>query len=189
MKRLIYCYLLIFPWTAIAQKSFETRKDAEAAIKNGSYTSSSGWELKEGQEIQLGRGSMPDKTFAFITEMPNLLTYNEYADYSKHKLNHSYNGKKANLAGFLVVGTKRSGFTIAARLKVGQLSRYLLDIDNAIEAKEVQVPSAFAVKSAGESNSATGSLSDELAKLKKLYDDGVLSKEEYEAAKKKVISQ
>ena len=33
------------------------------------------------------------------------------------------------------------------------------------------------------------SVADEIAKLKKLYDDGILTKEEYEAQKKKLLEQ
>lgn len=86
-------FLVFFSTAILAQKSYDTRKDAETAIKDHDYKSTIGWILKSNQGITLGKGSMPDRTFAFITELPNLLTYNQYADYNRHKLSHTYNGR------------------------------------------------------------------------------------------------
>jgi hypothetical protein len=74
------------------------------------------------------------------------------------------------------------------------LSRYVIDIENAIEAKELDVPKEYAIaEKKPEAPSVTVkqeiSVADELTKLKKLYDDGVLTKEEYEAQKKKLLDK
>jgi hypothetical protein len=69
VKKIISLFLLL-PFLSNAQvKSYNTFKEAKAVINSGKYKSSIGWELQENQELTLGRGSMPDKTFAFITEV------------------------------------------------------------------------------------------------------------------------
>lgn len=181
--------LFLLPALTFAQKVFETRKEALAKIQDGTYTTSTGWQLKQGEQIQLGRGSMPDKTFAFVIEIPNLLTYNQYSNYNQHKLQHTYNGRSAVIRDFLVSGTKKSGFYIMARIKVGQLSRYGIDIENAIEAAEIKVPEEYAKQKIGDGDGQPFSKADELKKLKELLDSGALTQEEYDAEKKKVLAK
>lgn len=185
----IVCLLIVV--SSSAQKNYETRKEAEAAIKENQFKSSLGWTIKTGDEINLGKGSMPDKRFAFVTEMPNLLTYNQYTDYNNSKLPHTYNGRGAKVADLMVAGNKKSGFYIIAKLKVGQLSRYVMDIENAIEAGEVQLPAEYAKKDIPANNNTVpaSSSADELKKLKDLFDSGALTKEEYDAAKKKILDK
>lgn len=87
-------------------------------------------------------------------------------------------GGDAKIGDFLVAGNKKSGFYVVAKLKVGQLSRYVMDIENAIEAGEVKLPNEFA-STENKGNTSTGSsLADELKKLKDLFDAGALTKEE-----------
>lgn len=173
-----------------SKKVFESRKEANSRIQDGKYTTAIGWTIKEGDEVKLGKGSMPNKTFAFITETPNVLTYNQYSNYNNSKLQHTYNGRGAKIAKLYVGGNKKSGFYITATIKVGQLSRYMLDIENAIEAGEIERPAEFATPVKMEQQAASGaSLADELKKLKDLFDAGDITKEEYEAAKKKLLNQ
>lgn len=187
---LLFAYFLLSTSAFAQVKVFETRKEADAAIKGNVYKTSIGWEIKAGDEVKLGKGSMPDKTFAFVTEMPNVLTYNQYANYNNHKLQHTYNGRDAKIADLFVSGNKKSGFYIVAKLKVGQLSRYAMDLENAIEGGEVVVPTEYAKVDKKETSGATPvSIADELKKLKEHFDSGVITKEEYEAAKKKLIEQ
>ncbi|HTE30693.1 MAG TPA: SHOCT domain-containing protein [Chryseolinea sp.] len=175
------------------KKVYESRKEAEKVIKSDVYITSLGWVLKEGTDVKLGRGSMPDKTFAFITETPSLLTYNQYTDYDKHKLQHSYNGREAKLGQLSVAGSKKMGFFIVVKIKVGQLSRYMMDIENAIEAGELEIPAQYkiAVKAPEPTVIVKNevSVADELTKLKKLLDDGVLTKDEYDSQKKKLLEK
>jgi hypothetical protein len=70
------------------------------------------------------------------------------------------------------------------------MSRYMLDIENAIESAEIEVPTEFATLNKKEQPTVNNaSLGDELKKLKDLFDSGALSKEEYETAKKKLLNQ
>ncbi|MES1225758.1 MAG: SHOCT domain-containing protein, partial [Bacteroidota bacterium] len=61
-----------------------------------------------------------------------------------------------------------------------------INFDGAIASGELIVPDGFKSKITG-SNSA--SVADEITKLKKLLDDGTITKEEFEAAKKKLLQQ
>jgi len=85
---------------------------------------------------------------------------------------------------FKFEGTKHQGKKFY--LKGGNLSPYWADVVAAVEQKEIVVPGVND-KSAGQVTASVTSLADELAKLKKLYTDSTLTKEEYEAAKKKLI--
>ena len=87
-------------------------------------------------------------------------------------------------------GTKKHGFVYYPIINVGAI-RFEVDIDNAIASGELSVPDEFKPKKdlATVVVKQETSLADELAKLKKLYSDSVLTKEEYEAAKKKLLEK
>lgn len=178
--------LLILPSFCFSQKNFDKVRDAEAAIKDHKYVTSIGWTIKEGDELILGKGSMPDKSFAFITENANMLQYRQYSDGTTGKLQHTYNGRKVKVSDLIVFGTKKMGFYINAKIKVGQLSRYSVDIENAIESGEVVVPQEYAKKNT--TTLPATSKADELKKLKELLDSGALTQEEYDAEKKKILN-
>ncbi len=134
---------------------------------------------------------MPNKTFAFITELPNMFSYNSNVNYDFVKLSHRFNDRKAIIKEFIVLGNKRTGFYIAAKIMVGEMARYMVDIENAIQAQELKLPVQFE-KANFKDDSATAapsSLADELKKLKDLFDSGAITQEEYTAAKKKLIEQ
>jgi len=70
-------------------------------------------------------------------------------------------------------------------VKNGAAGRFSIEIDKAIKAGElIPTPSAPTVNVVNQ-----GSVADELVKLKKLYDDGVLTQKEYETQKKKLLNQ
>ena len=165
---------------------FKTLNDAYAFIKKNKYKTSAGWVISRGDELKLIKGSMPDKTFAFISRNPDIYTTSQY---NAPKLPNTFNGRSAQVAQFLVAGSSKSGYYITATLKVGEMWRYVLDIENAIEAGEIEVPAEFAKKTPPVTGTNTVSLADELKKLKELLDNGALTKEEYELAKKKVLDQ
>lgn len=74
----------------------------------------------------------------------------------------------------------------------GNIVNYWCDIWPAMETGEVVVEGINDGKENEKDEKPDGqpaSVADELAKLKKLYDDGVLTKEEFEAQKKKLLEQ
>jgi hypothetical protein len=182
-----YLLLLLLPASLFSQELFESRREALAAIAKNEFTTSVGWTIKKGDEIQLGSGSMPDKQFAFITDHPNVLSYGVFPGAGISNLPPGYTGRKAIVADFIVRGTRTSGFFILAKLKVGSLSRYVADIENAIEADEIAVPLEYAKKREDIPGAAIISKADELKKLKELLDSGALTQAEFDAEKKKLL--
>ena len=88
------------------------------------------------------------------------------------------------------LGNKKSGFYIAAKIQVGQLSSYLMDVENAIEAQEVKVPEQFAKKPETEKPTSNTSVADELKKLKELLDAARLRRDvKINSAKKKLLGE
>jgi hypothetical protein len=181
--------LLSVPLAVQSQKIYGTLKEAKEVIVGNQYKASNGWTIKRDDEIQLGKGSMPEKTFAFINEMPNLLTYNQNTNYAAIKLPHTYNGRKVKVLEVTINGGKRMGFYIVAKIGIGGISRYILDIENAIEANEIVVPSEYSKNSNAESSASVSSKADELIKLKSLLNSGAVTQEEYDTEKKKILNR
>lgn len=137
MKALLLTFSILLALSARSQTVYETKDEAKTKIVNDVYTASNGQKIAVGDTVRLGKGTMPDKRFAFIYELPNLLTYNQYVDYTQAKLPMTYNNRNAVIADLIVYGTKKTGFYIVAKLKVGTMSRYVADIENAIEVGEI----------------------------------------------------
>lgn len=148
-----------------------------------SIVCSNGWVIKVGQNINLGTGSMADKSFAYVGTAPNLLSTIPIP------LGSSYAG--LNLTVKRIVEKKFKG---AKKIELvvggGNIVNYRVQIEQAIEFGEILPPIEFRKKTEPQviiqNNS---SVADELAKLKKLYDNGILSKEEFEAQKKKLLEK
>lgn len=189
MKKLII--LLLLPIIGISQtpdviKPGMSASELKKIIDDG-YTLSSGWTIKVGDTLQLGSGTMPDKRYAFIYQSPLNLFASVSGDNSGKNYLGSNAARNAIVKDLITYGTKRSGFTIIAKVGVGDISNYWIEIDNAIGASEVNPPmqySAFYKK--GGSGPAT-TVADELKKWKDLLDSGAITKEEYEAQKKKIL--
>ena len=61
-------------------------------------------------------------------------------------------------------------------------------VKRGIEAKSVNNKNYYDLKSNNQNLVGKKSITDELTKLNRLYDDGVLNKKQFEAAKKKILS-
>jgi hypothetical protein len=78
----------------------------------------------------------------------------------------------------------------------GDIVNYWIELDQAIEAGEIVVPEPYAAKLDINKKNApvviqqnSVSVADEIKKLKSLFDSGVLTKEEYETQKKKLLEK
>jgi hypothetical protein len=144
---------------------------------------SNGWVIKAGDTLKIGVGTRFDKTFAFIHTNPNLLTTEIFY------LGSSYAGfnvivKKVNERKFK--GAKKIELTVGA----GNILNNFVEIEQAIEAGEILPPIEYRKKvqpSVIIQNNT--SVADELVKLKKLLDDGILSNDEFEVQKKKLLEK
>ncbi|GAB4025093.1 SHOCT domain-containing protein [Spirosoma gilvum] len=197
MKHLLL-FLLFLPLIALAQDEYKpvkrrTTPVAEADLHGHKQLGSDdfdygyqpamapGWTIKTGDTLRLGKGTMPDKSFAFIYQDPaNLTLARRNGFMGKDYLDNLYAGtrlvvKELNTSGSTAIAIFRSGV------------RYYIQIENAIEAGELLPPPQFR-KIASVSHS-TASVADELLKFKQLLDSGAITQQEYDTQKKKLLNQ
>jgi Short C-terminal domain len=89
-------------------------------------------------------------------------------------------------------GDNEHGYVCYAKIKLrNTLVNYEIDVENALISNELVLPEQFKKAKNDVPKqvivSQQISIADELIKLKKLLDDGVLTKEEFESQKKKVL--
>jgi hypothetical protein len=130
-----------------------------------------------GQKVQLGYGSTANKDFEFVHLSP-------WSIAGPLKLGSGWANMTMVVKEFKTYQSKKLGEKVYLVLKGGNLSPYWCDIIAAIDQKEVIVDGINNAKTEVKSQL---SLADELKKLKDLYDSGAITKEEYEAAKKKLL--
>ncbi len=191
MKKILF--FLLVPFAGMAQQSPDEIKPGMSAseikkLLNDGYTLASGWTIKEGDTLRLGSGTMPDKRYAFIYQSPLNFFASTSGDNSGKNYLASNGARNAIVKEFITYGTKKSGFTIIAKVGVGELSNYWIEIDNAVGAGELSAPAQY-LAFYKKGNAQIASTADELKKWKDLLDAGAIKKEEYEAQKKKLIGQ
>lgn len=166
MKRLLLLIILFVSIQSFGQ------------TKNDSLVTSIGWVIKQGDVLKLGIGSMDNGNFAFISA-------SEAAQLGDGKLTHRFANKEYEVYKIKVFrGRQIPVIKLSNLLGIG--NRMDVEIEGAIKSGEVIVPEQFRKK---KESTPPASVADELAKLKKLYDDGILTKEEFEAQKKKLLNQ
>lgn len=143
------------------------------------YTASNRITYKIGDEIKLGRGSDTNGKFVYVKiggwavstnpENNRLGAANAGLIVTVKKIN-KYNYKRYK-GVYLTIGG-------------GNITNYTMDLENAISTCEVEN-----CTKESEVAQSTSDKYDQLGKLKKLFDDGVLTEKEYEAEKKKILEQ
>lgn len=203
MKKLLLIALLIAPAIAFSQD----KKQLQDSIKNDSYGTSLGWRIKKGDTLRLGVGSMPDHKFAFIYRSPiNALKLlggsgnHETSDDSYNKVYlRSDQAKQAIVKSVFINGTKRGGYTVMAKVGVGDMSNYWIELDNAVQTSEILAPGQLSIKQKNNNiaqasgntviNQAPADKLDKLKKLKALLDAGAITQAEYDEQKKKLLDE
>jgi hypothetical protein len=166
-------------------------------VQQNGYVTNSGFTVKAGDELVLGKGTLPNKFFAFIYQSPVGYFTETSLDASNRKsLISTFAGKKVKVKRLQSYGTRRTGFNVVAVVGAGDIVNYWIELDQAIEAGEIVVPEPYASKLDINKKNApvviqqgSVSVADEIKKLKDLYDSGVLTKEEYETEKKKLLAK
>lgn len=188
---------LLFAAFAFIFHSSQSQDSTGTRYDNDTLYTRSGFKITDNQMLKIGTGSMPDGDFKYIRiSSTSFFQYQGNDAYRSQK--NAANSLAASTAGhqYKVVridkrGNKKHGFKYLPIINVGAV-RYEVDIDNAIASGEIDVPEQFKAKQKPavvvEVKSGL-SVADEIAKLKKLYDDSLITKEEYEAGKKKILSQ
>lgn len=147
MKTFLIAILTAFSFLCHAQN--ETEPDLSkmghfklrAYLKENGLKTASGHVVKVGDELILGKGTMPDKRFAFIYQAPtSAITQSSYDGSVKAYLNSSATGRKATVKAFMTSGMKKGNYSIFVVVGVGEPYNYWIELDNAIEAGEVKRP-------------------------------------------------
>jgi hypothetical protein len=173
MRTLTLAFICIFTFSTVF---------AQTKIKGDTLFLSNGLEFAIGQDLHFGLGSnMATRDFNYIYTSP----LNAFAP--AYKLGSAWANRQMRIKDFKRTYTKRTGEKYYIILGGGNIVPYWCEIEPALQAKEVIV-NGFNDKDAA-TNLTPVSVADELSKLKKLYDDSVLTKEEYEAQKKKLLDQ
>lgn len=196
MKKLILL-LAMYPALTYAQSTDQPLSKDELTGRNqadqvrtfGYKTAVPGWIIKEGDTLALGKGSLPNKDFAFLYENPGAFTATYSPTYGivRKYLQSFYTGKKVVLKSLGIAGGKKIGFSTYGLVGVGNIVRYYAEIDNAIEAGEILPPAKYKQTTAGATINSS-SVADELLKLKSLLDAGAITQQEYDNQKKKILN-
>jgi len=177
----------IFPLAMLAMSFSAVPAVSQAQIFGKSvpsYTSKAGTTVHKGDTLHLGRGTLPTGEFQFIYVPANVLTGSAQVNFSSQLNNRFVVVKDVRQQESKLYGSK----TVAV-IKANTING-CVDIDGAEQGGEIITANTRkgAVSAAGAAAPANGgSTADELAKLKKLYDQKVLTKEEYEGQKAKLL--
>jgi hypothetical protein len=203
MKQLLFSATLLLALGAAAQDAprpeYASMRGGELTthVQSNGYVTNVGYTIKAGDELVLGKGTLPNKFFAFIYQSPMGYFTETSLDASNRKsLQSGFAGKKVKVKRLQSYGTKRTGYNVVAVVGAGDIVNYWIELDQAIEAGEVIVPEPYASKLDINKKNApiviqqgSVSVADEIKKLKELHDSGVLTKEEYESQKKKLLEK
>ncbi|WP_326980988.1 SHOCT domain-containing protein [Chryseobacterium sp. MYb264] len=162
-------------------------------FENDTLTTSTGFKVYEGLDLKIGTGSMNDGDFKFIRTNASSM-FNYYSTTGYQGLANQANSFRRNNSGLtfkvkkiMTRGNKRNGFVYYAKIGNGIIN-YEVDIENAIQSHEIIVPNEFLpIEKPQQQNSETKY--DKLKKIKELKDSGVLSDEEFQKEKDKIMSE
>ncbi|MCC7400182.1 MAG: SHOCT domain-containing protein [Chitinophagaceae bacterium] len=182
-------FLFLLTLLSIIKSYSQNSDNSLPRIAGDTLFTTSGYKIIEGQDLKLGTGSLPDGDFKYITiSSTSWLTAGST---KQEAVGRKWNGHLFKVKKFRKEGTKKRGFTYYLVLGGGNIVNYECDIESAIASGEVVIPEEYRPKPKETVIEVKQqvSVADELIKLKKLYDDGVLTKEEYEAQKKKLLEK
>jgi len=187
MKLYLLACLALLSLTASAQIYGKKSK--------GSITIFDSIEVKPGDTIFLGSGSDNRGAFAYIYTPPNA-----FGGTGEISLSRQYARRQATIKHFKVQKSRRLGEKTVAVVNVGGLNN-VADLEPAIESGEILAINGrnFREKPVEVVQAAQGtqvniqqaplSKADELKKLKELLDTGVLTQDEYDSEKKKILAK
>lgn len=187
MKSIIILALALSGLNCVAQETYLS--------ENGDtlYTAS-GFPVVVDNDLKIGTGTTPSGTFKYIrTNSASLFAYGSNTSNAADNANamgRNSSGMKYRVVRIEKRGNKKRGYVFYPILSGGAI-KYECDIDNAIACGEISVPDEYKKKDAPVVVEVKQpvSIADELIKLKKLKDDGVLTEEEFQAQKKKLLGQ
>ena len=194
MKKIVFALMIFSSLVCHSQKKSKEERQAildqkKAAIKSkDTLVANNGMKFYSGAKIKLGVGSTDDGNFKFI-RINSGSFFSYYGDDSQ-KVN-SANSLPRDQSGYNVTikrvenrGNNKKGFVKYAVFTSG-IVNYEIDIENAISSGEIESIKNNTSEKVTVNNF---SVADELIKLKKLLDDGVINKEEFDKQKEKLLN-
>lgn len=180
-------YLSALLFIGILQASAQPKEDS-ASNKDTLYTTT-GWRIAKNTNIRLAVGSLPNGDFKYITTSTRSWATVMQGNNATEAVGRKWNGHYFKVKDFRVEGNKKRGYVGYLILGGGNIVNYECDIESAIKAGEVEVPEIYKQKNPVQVVQVKQQLSiaDELAKLHKLLQDSLITKNEYEIMKKKLI--
>lgn len=134
--------LLLAASTISAQENADISKmghfKLRSYLKENGLKTSTGKTVKVGDELVLGKGTLPDKRFAFIYQAPTSAVSQSSLDMNnKAYLNSSAVGRKAVVKAFMTSGMKKGNYSIYVVVGVSEPVNYWIELESAIEAGEI----------------------------------------------------
>lgn len=148
------------------------------------FTTTAGTQVHIGDTLRLGRGTLPTGEFQFVYVPANVFTGSKQVNFSS-QLNHL----TVRVKDLRFQHSKLYGDKTVAVIKANTLNG-CVDLNAAEEAGEIitsHTRRAAVSAAAPPPTTSLPSTADELLKLKKLYDQKVLTKAEYDAQKAKLL--
>lgn len=146
-----------------------------------------------GEQLKLGRGSGNNNSFIYIylspTNWVNVASGNP--NNTDRSLPATWANNEMQIKDFKLNGTKKQGFKWYVVLGGGNIANYWCEIVQALDSGEVETP-LTKEKSKAETTTViqqAPSKAAELKALKELLDEGVLTQEEFETEKQKILNQ
>lgn len=185
MKKLLLAFTLFIFGISLSQSL--------SKFENDTLTTSTGFKVYEGLDLKIGTGSMNDGDFKFIrTNASSLFNYSSTTGYQglanqANSFRRSNSGLTFKVKKVMPRGNKKNGYVYYVKIGSG-LINYEMDIENAIKSGEIIIPDDFMPKEKSQVQSSETKY-DKLKKIKELKDAGVLSEEEFQKEKDKIMNE
>lgn len=179
MKNILLTFIFtLFVLPVVAQKN------DKGEMVDDVLTLTDGLMLKKGTQLRINGPSGVDARFVFIFHSPTNAYDELKANYTNPLEPYYFNNVVQVRKIRLVKGSDGTSKWVV-RLRNEKKEDFSCDIVNALRVGEI-VPVGAA---SSEPVNPTASVADELTKLKKLLDDGVLTQEEYDQQKQKLLNR
>jgi hypothetical protein len=151
------------------------------------------------QKIKIGAGTSDGGDFKYIkinqagfTAVMST-TNNRRYNRDMFALDPSFSGRLGEVKKIKAIGSDKRGYNYEILLSIDGIHRHQCDIINAIKFGEIECDTCGSLKPSSQQqviiNNNAPSVTDELVKLKKLKDEGIITEEEFQDQKKKLLSK
>lgn len=173
MKKILFIAICLLPFTSFSQKLTE-------------YKAPNGKTYHIGDTVKVGMGSMSNGDFKYIQINAPLTFLQPHRNSSSLNATKDFSLSNAVIKKIKSERQMSGSDKIIFTIKTSGIPTYDIWIIEAIAACEV---TPCAGQGGNTSSTPQGSVADELLKLKKLLDEGAITKDEYNAQKKKLLAQ